>query len=104
MAGCGAYDRPGMRPLLHSCNEQDKLPTAKAFKLVERDKCMSEQKSNYMAQLNAWSNEHVIAPLLDYGVEAIEGVQKAIREKVLESYKNGLKAGAAKPARKEPRR
>lgn len=51
---------------------------------------MSEE--NYMARLDAWSNEHVIAPLLDNGADAIEGAQKAIREKVLESYRNGLKA------------
>jgi hypothetical protein len=52
---------------------------------------MSEQ--NYMAQLDAWSNEHVIAPLLDDGQRTIERVQKAIREKALESYRNGQKAG-----------
>ncbi len=55
---------------------------------------MSEQKQSFMQQLDAWSNEVVIAPLLDNGPEVIEEVQKAIRGKVLESYKNGLKAGA----------
>jgi hypothetical protein len=56
---------------------------------------MSKQKKNYMTQLDAWSNEIVVAPLLDNGVEAIERVQKAIREKVLESYRNGMKAQKA---------
>jgi len=44
-------------------------------------------------------------PLIDPNHEdnfdvVAEDVKKAIREKTLESYKNGLKAGAAKPARK----
>jgi len=58
---------------------------------------MSEQKLSYMAQLDCWSSEHVIAPLLDNGVEAIERVQKAIRQKVLESYRNGQAKGPTKP-------
>jgi hypothetical protein len=69
---------------------------------------MSEEKLSYMQQLDGWTNGTVIKPLakgLDYMREyedpasyevAVESVQKAIREKVLESYKNGFKAGAAK--------
>jgi hypothetical protein len=62
---------------------------------------MSEQKVNYMAQLDAWSDVNVIAPLVYEGdtgekpeltQETIEQVKKAIREKNLESFKNGLKA------------
>jgi hypothetical protein len=34
----------GMRPLDRPCSEQGKQPTAKAFKLAERDKHMSEQE------------------------------------------------------------
>ena len=64
---------------------------------------MSEQKTNYMTELDAWSSEQIITPLLDEGVDAFGRVQKAIREKVLESYRNGLQAGA-RPVRKEPRR
>jgi hypothetical protein len=65
---------------------------------------MPEQKTNYMAQLDAWSIDSVINPLFsaaenydgehNYDWEnTVEQVQKAIREKVLESYRNGQKAG-----------
>jgi hypothetical protein len=71
---------------------------------------MSEEKTNYMQQLDAWTDQAIIEPLADdgfvAGVETSLQIRRAIREKVLESYKNGLKAGAAKatsqPARKEP--
>jgi hypothetical protein len=72
------------------------------LKLAERDKNMSEQRLGYMAQLDAWTDEAVIAPLLDDGVGAIDRVRKAIRERTLESYRNGQAAGP-KQARKEPR-
>jgi hypothetical protein len=89
-----------------------KLPTAEAFKLAERDKSMSEQKSNYMQELSTWIDDNVIYPL-QFGdspedpnarsLEEIAGqVRLAIREKVLESYHNGLKAGQ-RPVRKEAR-
>jgi hypothetical protein len=56
---------------------------------------MSEQEKSksFMQELDAWSNEAVIAPVLEEGPDAIERVQKAIREKVLQSYRNGQKAG-----------
>jgi len=89
-----------MRPLDFPCGEQGKLPTAKAFKLAERDKFMSEQKtSRFMQELDAWVEDNVFRPLLGTGPDpesppAIEQqVKKAIREKVLESYRNGQKAG-----------
>ena len=62
---------------------------------------MSEQKVNYMAQLDAWSDVNIIAQLICEGEdgeepeltrETIDQVKKAIREKNLESFKNGLKA------------
>ena len=56
-----------------------------------------------MQQLDEWSDATVVMPLVhpDDDLDAVvEGVKKAIREKTLESYKNGLKAGATKPARK----
>ena len=64
---------------------------------------MSEQKASYMAVLNAWTNDMVITPLLENGAEETETVQRAIREKVLESYKNGCRA-AAGAVRKEMRK
>ncbi len=66
-----------------------------------------------MEELDQWTESVVIDPLIDCEQEIIRGetlentidrVKKAIREKVLESYRNGQKAGPAKLARKEPRR
>jgi hypothetical protein len=69
---------------------------------------MSEPRSSFMAELDQWSQENVIAPLYDalmHGPEEIivgtkEGVRKAIRAKVLESYRNGQAAGPRKPYKK----
>jgi hypothetical protein len=104
--GC---DRPG-RPcrFLSPCSEQGKLPAAKAFRLAERDKDMSEPKT-FMQQLDDWSNAIVIVPLTracnsgdeQQYHEAALNVEKAIREKVLESYRNGQAAG---PRKSTPRR
>ena len=75
---------------------------------------MSEQKTtSYMQELNQWIGAKVVDPLR-YGdapddpnarsdEDIIDQVYQSIRDKVLESYRNGLKAGAAKPARKESR-
>jgi hypothetical protein len=89
-----------MRPLDRPCGEQDKLPSAKAFMLVERDKHMSEEKkpSRFMQELDQWADAKVIDPLLNPEQEGdlemnIAYVKRAIREKVLESYRNGQKAG-----------
>ena len=90
----------GMRPLDRPCSEQGKQPTAKAFKLAERDTNMSEEKqSSFMTELDRWSETNVIGPLFasetgeeDWDV-AIGRVKKAIRTKVLESYRNGQVAG-----------
>jgi hypothetical protein len=64
---------------------------------------MSEQKStSFMQELDQWADAYVISPLVcsdgDGGEEitdeTVKHVKFAIREKVLESYKNGCKAGA----------
>jgi hypothetical protein len=88
------------------CSEQGKLPAAKAFRLAERDKHMSEQKLNYMQQLDAWTDQAVFA-LLEAdgfmpGAEIALQIRQAIRTKVLESYRNGQAAGS-RPARKDQR-
>lgn len=65
---------------------------------------MSEAKS-FMEQLDEWTTTTVINPLHEAitdgdGIECdvtCETVRKAIREKVLESYRNGQAAGPAKP-------
>ena len=61
---------------------------------------MSEQNKGYMVKLDQWSEENVIFPLSlavsngndESRLAAIDAVKKAIRSKVLESYRNGLKA------------
>jgi hypothetical protein len=98
---------------------QGKLPAAKEFKLAERDKPMSKQEKpkSFMQELDEWTTTTVIGPLIQADpareTEAspewertVEQVQKAIREKVLDSYRNGQAAGPrpAKPVRREPRR
>ena len=62
---------------------------------------MSEEKRSFMQELDLWSETNIINPLLcnddepdEYiGEERIEQIQKAIRTKVLESYRNGQAAG-----------
>jgi len=97
----------GDPPLDQGRSEQGKLPTAKEFMLAERDKHMSEQetpKSSYMQELDQWIETQVIEALQEQWSRAQDGdmtataepIKKAIREKVLESYHNGLKAAKAK--------
>ena len=70
---------------------------------------MSEEKqSSFMQKLDRWTEDSILRPLFDTDPnqddwETVEvEVKKAIRAKVLESYRNGLKA-KAEPTRKEPR-
>jgi hypothetical protein len=66
---------------------------------------MSEPKT-FMQQLDEWTNDTIIVPFgnacFDGGEEEYHRVtadiQKAVREKVLESYRNGQQAGVTKPA------
>ena len=93
-----------MRPLDLPCGEQGKLPTAKAFKLAERDKFMSEQEKpkSFMQDLDLWIEANVIGAMLvaETNPEEWAGweerVTKAIRAKVLESYRNGQQAAPRK--------
>jgi hypothetical protein len=66
---------------------------------------MSEQEksSSFMQELDRWTNAYVISPLLcsneegepeEITDETLDNLRFAIRQKVLESYKNGCKAGA----------
>lgn len=65
---------------------------------------MSEVTTGYMAELDAWSDKSIIEPLADAYLRGPEEViitaqeyaRKAIREKVLESYRNGQNAGPRK--------
>jgi hypothetical protein len=64
---------------------------------------MSEQKTSYMQELDLWSEANIIGPLFntDGNQEdwepTVEQIKKAIRTKVLESYRNGQAAGPTKP-------
>ena len=77
---------------------------------------MPETRSNYMAELNHWIEQTVIEPLYSAWQAGEDGnkrydekgemrttqlVKAAIRQKVLESYRNGQAAG---PPRKFPSR
>jgi hypothetical protein len=72
--------------------------------LLAKGQIMSEVKTGFMADLDLWSNESVISPLHFAEVtgseetilEARDAVRKAIRGKVLESYRNGQSAGPRK--------
>ncbi len=66
---------------------------------------MSEQEKSksFMEELDQWADAAVLAPLLwtneegeaeEVSEHTLKQVKYAIREKVLESYKNGCKAGA----------
>ena len=70
---------------------------------------MSQEKLSYMAQLDQWSDENVIFPLSlattngnEQSVAAAkDAAKKAIRAKVLESYRNGQAAGPSKFTRRK---
>ena len=72
---------------------------------------MSEQKLNYLQELDLWTEENVLRPLFgsdpnqDDWAKVEAQVKRAIRTKVLESYHNGQAVGPKQPqpARKEPR-
>jgi hypothetical protein len=66
---------------------------------------MSEQEKpkSFMQELDQWTDAAILAPLLwtneegeteEVSEHTLKQVKYAIREKVLESYKNGCKAGA----------
>ena len=70
---------------------------------------MSEAKTNFMAELDRWTEENILQPL--FGTDpnqddwaAVEAqVKKAIRTKVLDSYHNGRRAAGGQSVRKERR-
>ena len=58
-----------------------------------------EKPKSFMQELDVWSDENIFQPLFGTdpdqdGWQTVEQlVKKAIREKILESYRNGQKAG-----------
>jgi hypothetical protein len=92
-------DRIGHAAAGRPCGEQGKLPNAKAFMLAERDKHMSEQgkQLGYTQQLKMWTRATIIRPLEEafnakFDDQIVEEICEAFRAKMLESYRNGLKA------------
>src|SRR5437588_7946874 len=88
------------------------------YKLLAKGTSMSEKSKGFMASLDEWTEENVFSPLRDawlpesqdplpqtVGVTFLEeNVKKAIRTKVLQSYRNGLKAGPSVKQRQYARR
>ena len=83
---------------------------------------MSEQKQGYMAELDHWTEETILSPfagaLIDTHratddsataesekhLDEVEAqVKQAVREKVLQSYRNGQATGPAKRSYGKPR-
>ena len=64
----------------------------------ERDN-MSEEKPRFMVELDLWTEANVIGPMFHTDPnqhdweDAVMRIKKAIRTKVLESYRNGQSAG-----------
>jgi hypothetical protein len=60
---------------------------------------MSEEKRSFMQQLDQWTDANVIGtlnnsdPIEGDWQKSVEQIQKAIRAKVLESFRNGQTAG-----------
>ena len=84
------------------------------YNLLAKGTNMSEQKTSFMASLDEWTEKTIILPLF----EAIEthlksqdsqsdaalwqldaAIKGAVREKLLESYRNGQAAGSRKVKR-----
>jgi hypothetical protein len=87
-------------------------------KAAAAPKVREEQKSNFMEKLDQWSEKVVINPLISLGLMQQEAgnewveeehdaeltaIKRSIREKVLESYRNGQQAGP-RPTVKQGRR
>ncbi len=67
---------------------------------------MSKEKYSYMGELDAWTGTYIIAPLYEAAQKHTDGtpesdkamykldatIKKLVREKVLESYRNGQAA------------
>jgi hypothetical protein len=84
------------RPLGSPCGEQGKLLSAEEIHSCRKGtSTMSEQEKarNFMQELDLWSEANIIGPLFasetnpDEWESSVERVKKAIRTKVLESYR-----------------
>jgi len=74
--------------------------------MLAKGTSMSEEKQSFMVALDLWSEANVVGPIFntdpnqDNWEEAVAQVKKAIRTKVLESYRNGQAAGPRKAFRR----
>lgn len=84
-----------------SAGEQTSSELA-TYQVLAKGKTMPEQTTSYMAELDQWSEANIIGPLLYVGPKegdqeaVIAQVKKAIRAKVLDSYRNGQANGPRK--------
>lgn len=73
------------------------------YQLLAKGTNMSEQKPSFMAELDLWTEANVLGPMYHTDPnqrdweDAVMRIKKAIRAKVLESYRNGQSAGPRKP-------
>ena len=72
--------------------------------MSEQTNAITAHAVGFMAELDSWCEATIIEPLLDNQdeillVPTIDGVKRAIRAKVLESYRNGQAAGPSKVQR-----
>lgn len=102
------FDKIGSHPLCPGCSEQPASHCPSIHADRKEDISMTEQ-TGFTQKLDRWTDEEVIGPIWDNvpddpedsGARAeffrvVDAVKKAIREKVLESYRNGQKAGLPK--------
>jgi hypothetical protein len=70
--------------------------------VLAKGKTMPEQKTSFMAELDMWTEANVLGPMYHTDPkdadweDAVLRIKKAIRAKVLESYRNGQAAGPRK--------
>jgi hypothetical protein len=84
-----------------SAGEQTSSELA-TYQVLVKGTNMSEQKTSFMAELDLWCEANVVGPLSitdpnerDWE-DVVAQVKKAIRTKVLESYRNGQAVGPRK--------
>jgi hypothetical protein len=79
------------------CDEQGSSSRQKKLKLPERVKNMPEQKSGYMQEVDAWLTEVLMDVKSGESEEQwLARVKPLIKQKLLQSYRNGQAAGPAK--------
>jgi hypothetical protein len=100
----------GVRPLDRLAVSKASGPLPKHSSLPKGTSNMSgqeKQKSSFMEELDQWTESTIIGPLFASETDqedwelTIDRVKKAIRQKVLESYRNGQAAGPRQPIQEQ---